>query len=254
MPSQENENIQIPSSMPADAGRSCVPRKRGREDSPIKRALPKSSALMYPAVISQPPYTSSTSSCMEHADPHPESETPALAWFDSLSKGCGFNRPRSDYWWTPVKLKEQLALHTGLRFAYFDPAPYPKPPSFDGLHHPWHHGESETIFVSPPFSDIPNWIAKMILEASRGTSIIALLPHQSDRAWYESILDAAKSIVFIRGKVNYINLLTGTSPRGGAPFPLFAVHFDNGSKEHIKGTITYTVIWPKRRDGLASSP
>ena len=253
MPSQENGNIQIASPMPADAGRSCVPRKRGREDSPVKRALPKSSALKPPAGISQPP-CSSTSLCTERVDPHPESETPAPAWFDSLSKGCGFNRPRSDYWGTPVKLKEQLALHKGLKFADFDPAPYPKPPSFDGLHHPWHHGEGETIFVNPPFSDMPNWIDKMILEASKGNSILALLPHQSDRAWYESILDAAKSIVFIRGKVNYINLLTGTSPRGGAPFPVFAVHFDGGSKERIKGTVAYTVLWPKRRDGPASSP
>jgi hypothetical protein len=171
-----------------------------------------------------------------------------------LSKGCGFNRPRSDYWGTPVKLKEQLARHTGLRFADFDPAPYPKPPSFDGLHHLWHHGEGETIFVNPPFSDMPSWIAKMISEASRGTSILALLPHQSDRAWYESVLDAADAVIFIRGKVNYINLLTGTSPRGGAPFPVFAVHFANGSNEHIKGALAYTVLWPKQRGGQSSSP
>jgi hypothetical protein len=96
----------------------------------------------------------------------------------------------------------------------------------------------------------------MIAEASRGNSILALLPHQSDRAWYESVLDAAKSIVFIRGKVNYINLLTGKSPRGGAPFPVFAVHFDNNKPdEHTKGTLAYTVLWPKQRlGGTSCSP
>jgi hypothetical protein len=174
-----------------------------------------------------------------------------------LSKGRGFNRPRSDYWGTPIKLKEQLAQHTKLRFSDFDPAPYPQPPSFDGLNHPWHHGEGETIFVNPPFSDMPNWIAKMVAEASRGVSILALLPHQSDRAWYESVLDAAKSVIFIRGKVNYINLLTGTSPRGGAPFPVFAVHFDNNinPNDRVKGTVAYTVLWPKQRlGGTSSSP
>ena len=219
---------------------------------PIEWASPMPSAPPPPAKLAREP-CSNTSSCTGRADPRPESETPAPI-FDSLSKGCGFNRPRSDYWGTPVKLKEQLAKHTGLRFADFDPAPYPLPPSFDGLEHLWHHGEGETVFVNPPFSDMPRWIAKMIAEASRGVSILALLPHQSDRAWYESVLESAKSIVFIRGKVNYINLLTKTSPRGGAPFPVFAVHFANGPNENkVKGTISYTVFWPKQRVGAVSS-
>ena len=241
-------------SMPGDADPSCGPRKRGRGRSPITRALPKSNALTPPVGVSQEP-CSNTSSYNEHADPRPGSETP-VPIFDSLGKGCGFNRPRSDYWGTPVKLKEQLARHTKLKFSDFDPAPYPKPPSFDGLRHLWHHGEGETIFVNPPFSGMSDWIVKIIAEASRGNSILALLPHQSDRAWYESVLNAAKSVVFIRGKVNYINLLTGTSPRGGAPFPVFAVHFANGPiNENDKGTLSYTVLWPKQRlCGTYSSP
>ena len=247
------ENSSLPSSNPllGGEGPSCGPRKRGRGHTPVTWALHKPSELRPPTEASQAPY-SNTSSCNERADPHPESET-LVPIFDSLSKGCGFNRPRSDYWGTPIKLKEQLAQHMKLRFSDFDPAPYPQPPSFNGLDHLWHHEAGETIFVNPPFSDMPNWIAKMIAEASRGRSILALLPHQSDRAWYESVLDAAKSIVFIRGKVNYINLLTGKSPRGGAPFPVFAVHFDNN--KHTKGTLSYTVFWPKQRlGGTCSSP
>lgn len=254
MSSRESSKRPPSNSPRGGAGRSSGPRKRGRERTPIKWALPNSGAQPFPAGVSQEP-CSNTSLCNERVDPRPESET-LVPIFDSLSKGCGFNRPRSDFWGTPIKLKEQLAEHMGLRFTDFDPAPYPQPPSFDGLHHIWHHGEGETIFVNPPFSDMTNWIDKMIAEASRGTSILALLPHQSDRAWYESVLDAAKSIVFIRGKVNYINLLTGKSPRGGAPFPVFAVQFANGSNERAKGTLSYTVLWPKQRGhhNASSSP
>ena len=250
MSSQENLSNPTSNSSRGDVGPSCGRRKRGREHTTIKWELPRSIEPSPPAGVSQAP-CSNTSSYKERPDPRPESETP-VPIFDSLSKGCGFNRPRSDYWGTPVKLKEQLAQHMGLRFAEFDPAPYPQPPSFDGLHHLWHHGEGETIFVNPPFSDMPSWIAKMVVEASRGTSILALLPHQSDRAWYESVLNAAESVVFIRGKVNYINLLTGKSPRGGAPFPVFAVRFANGPNEHNKRTLSYTVLWPKQR--ASSSP
>ncbi len=255
MSSQENSSHPSSNSSPGGAGQSCGQRKRGRERTPIKWASRKPIDSPSPAEASRAP-CSNTSSCTERATPLPESETPVPA-FASLSKGRGFIRPRSDYWGTPLKLKEQLAQHTNLQFSDFDPAPYPQPPSFDGLDHPWHHVEGETILVNPPFSDMPNWIAKMIAEASRGNSILALLPHHSDRAWYESVLDAAKSIVFIRGKVNNINLKTGTSPRGGAPFPVFAVHFDNQgqSNKRVKGTLSYTVLWPKQRlGGTSSSP
>lgn len=254
MSSQGNSSLPSSNSSPGGAGPSCGPRKRGRECTTVLWALHKPDESPSPAEASQAP-CSNTSSRMERPDPRRESETP-VPIFDSLSKGCGFNRPRSDYWGTPIKLKEQLAQHMNLRFSGFDPAPYPQPPGFNGLNHIWKHGAGETIFVNPPFSDMPSWIAKMIAEASRGKSILALLPHQSDRAWYESVLDAAKSIVFIRGKVNYINLLTGKSPRGGAPFPVFAVHFDNKKPgEHIKGTLAYTVLWPKQRpSGTSCSP
>lgn len=253
MSSRESSSFPSSNSSRGGAGPLYGQRKRGRALMPIEQASPQPSVSLHQAEFSRAP-CNNTSSHNECEPPLLESEILAPI-FDSLSKGCGFNRPRSDYWGTPIKLKEQLAKLLGIRFTDFDPAPYPQPPSFDGLDHPWHHGEGETIFVNPPFSDMPSWIAKMIVEASRGLSILALLPHQSDRAWYESVLDASKTIVFIRGKVNYINLLTGTSPRGGAPFPVFAVHFANGpNHKNNKGTLSYTVFWPKQRGVASSSP
>ena len=91
----------------------------------------------------------------------------------------------------------------------------------------------------------------MIAEAGKGLNILALLPHQSERAWYEALLMASAKIVYIRGKVNYINLLTGVSPRDGAPFPVFAVLFH---KHHSKtpNTLKYSILWPKQRAAFSS--
>ncbi len=147
MSTLENSFLPSSNSLPACAGPSCGPRKRGREHTTIMWALHKPIAPPSPAESSQAP-CSNTSSCTERSDPRRESETPVPV-FDSLSKGCGFNRPRSDYWGTPIKLKEQLAQHLKLRFSDFDPAPYPQPPSFNGLNHTWQHGANETIFVNP---------------------------------------------------------------------------------------------------------
>ena len=234
------------------ADSSFGPRKRGRVHTIAAQGDCETKTPRLSTPISQP-QCNNTSSYKARPETAVE-EIPAPVPFNSLSKGCGFNRPRSDFWGTPVMLKQQLATHLGLRFSSFDPAPYPMPPNFDGLHNSWHHGIGETILVNPPFSDIGNWVAKMITEAGRGLNILALLPHQSERAWYQPLLMAAAKVVYIRGKVNYINLLTGISPRGGAPFPVFAVllHKNNNKSPN---TLSYSVLWPKQpKSGPVSSP
>ena len=82
------------------------------------------------------------------------------------------------YWLTPPDVYEKL--NTEFSFT-FDPCPYPKPDSFDGLTDDW--GASN--YVNPPFGSIMHmgkkkgptaWVRKAIAEQQKGNRVVLVYP------------------------------------------------------------------------------
>ena len=82
------------------------------------------------------------------------------------------------YWLTPPEIYEPLQKEFNFDF---DPCPYPKPESFDGLTSEW--GKSN--YVNPPFGSIIHqgkkkgptaWARKAIEEHKKGKSVVLVYP------------------------------------------------------------------------------
>ncbi|HNA67290.1 MAG TPA: hypothetical protein PLN96_05070 [Zoogloea sp.] len=89
------------------------------------------------------------------------------------------------YWLTPPELLDQLAAEHGP--FDFDPCPFPKPESFDGLTCEW----GKCSYVNPPFGSILHqgpddkkpkkkgptaWVRKAITEAEKGKRVVLVYP------------------------------------------------------------------------------
>lgn len=87
-------------------------------------------------------------------------------------------RDGKHYWLTPPALYEQL----NVEFSFtFDPCPYPKPETFDGLTQEW----GDVNYVNPPFGSIIHdgrkkgataWARKAIEENKKGKSVVMVYP------------------------------------------------------------------------------
>ena len=91
---------------------------------------------------------------------------------------CGSGADSKHYWLTPPALYKQLDLEFHFDF---DPCPYPKPPTFDGLTCEW--GLSN--YVNPPFGSIIHngkrkgptaWARKALEEYRKGKRVVFVYP------------------------------------------------------------------------------
>jgi hypothetical protein len=82
------------------------------------------------------------------------------------------------YWLTPPDLYARL--HAEFRFD-FDPCPFPKPETFDGLTADW----GASSYVNPPFGSIMHegrkkgptaWVRKAIAEHRKGKRVVLVYP------------------------------------------------------------------------------
>jgi len=85
------------------------------------------------------------------------------------------------YWLTPKALYDEMDAEFHFDF---DPCPFPKPESFDGLTCEW--GKSN--YVNPPFGSIPppsgkgrkigptGWMRKAIIEQAKGKLVVLVYP------------------------------------------------------------------------------
>lgn len=103
------------------------------------------------------------------------------------------------YWLTPPALFDEL----NAEFSFtFDPCPYPKPDSFDGLTSPW--GKSN--YVNPPFGSIMHqgpgdkkpkkkgptaWVRKAIAEQKAGKRVVLVYPVDK---WLLMLVEAGAEI------------------------------------------------------------
>jgi len=99
----------------------------------------------------------------------------------------------------------------------------------DGLSKSW---EGETVFVNPPYGNsIKHWVKKCYDESKRAT-IVMLIPARTDTSYQHNyIFNGAKAIVFIRGRLKFINRLLPSYREDknfkttAAPFPSQLVVF-----------------------------
>lgn len=95
---------------------------------------------------------------------------------NKFHKGNGDDKKH--YWLTPPEVMEPLQKEFNFDF---DPCPYPKPDSFDGLTCEW--GKSN--YVNPPFGSIIHngkkkgptaWVRKSIEESKKGKDVVLVYP------------------------------------------------------------------------------
>lgn len=93
----------------------------------------------------------------------------------------------TETWETPDNLWNTLNLKYKFDLDPASPRGYKRPVKFytiddDGLSKPWHG----VVFCNPPWSQIPQWLAKGIVEMDRGraTKIVWLLPSRTGKAWW----------------------------------------------------------------------
>lgn len=105
----------------------------------------------------------------------------------------GNTKDGKHYWLTPPALMQELQAEFNFDF---DPCPYPKPESFDGLTCEW--GQSN--YVNPPFGSIIHngkkkgptaWARKALAENAKGKHVVLVYPLPK---WVLMLLDAGARV------------------------------------------------------------
>ena len=61
--------------------------------------------------------------------------------------------------------------------------------------------------------ELPRWIDKAILEASKGAIVVVLVPARPDTKWFARAWNAAEEVLFVRGRLKF------EGAPSSAPFP-----------------------------------
>ena len=91
----------------------------------------------------------------------------------------------------------------------------------DGLTKDW---SNEVVFMNPPYGrEIGLWIEKAYKESLKGAIVVCLIPARTDtKYWHNFIFKYAKQILFIKGRISFIN----GNKKAPAPFPSAIVEFN----------------------------
>lgn len=117
------------------------------------------------------------------------------------------------YWLTPADLYDKL---NGEFHFDFDPCPFPKPESFDGLTCEW--GQSN--YVNPPFGSIIHqgkkkgptaWVRKAIEENKKGKLVVFVYPIDK---WVLMMLSVIGTEVRNLGDVKWVATEDGSESKG----------------------------------------
>ena len=109
----------------------------------------------------------------------------------------------STTWGTPPKLLKKLKKR--FKLSDFDPAPYPKPPDFDGLEVDW----NERTFCNPPYDDLESFLEKGYRESCKGNLIVMLVPARTHTRYFHKYVLPYASIEFIEGRIRFADLKNG---------------------------------------------
>lgn len=81
------------------------------------------------------------------------------------------------------------------------------------------------VYVNPPYSDLKNWMGKVIHEAGEGAEIVMLLPARTDTIAFQMGLRWSTAVCFIAGRLKYLD--HGKPVKNSAPFPSCVLYFGN---------------------------
>jgi len=135
-----------------------------------------------------------------------------------MSKAAGFTHDNvnnaSVDWYTPAWVFEELGLqfdldpcHPSTRIPWIPAAETYSLPA-DGLALPW----SGKVWLNPPYGKhTPDWLRKMH-EHRNG---VALVFARTDCAWYHDFIAKADCILFLKGRIKFVDGL-GVTGGGGA--------------------------------------
>ena len=106
--------------------------------------------------------------------------------------------PGEQAYLTPPSLRDQYT-------DWFDPAPHPRPPEFDGLKVDW----GQKAFVNPPWRSIRPWVEKALEERAKGCTIHMLLPVAPNTRVFHALLFPNCQIQWLRGEVKFTRVTDG---------------------------------------------
>ena len=83
---------------------------------------------------------------------------------------------------------------------------------------------NEVVFMNPPYGrQIGLWIEKAYKESLKGAIVVCLIPARTDtKYWHNFIFKYAKQILFIKGRISFIN----GNKKAPAPFPSAIIEFN----------------------------
>lgn len=89
-------------------------------------------------------------------------------------------------------------------------------PQVDGLKQEW----KGVCWMNPPYGrEIGKWVAKALVSATCGATVVCLLPARTDTLWWQSFVLQASEIRFVRGRLRFVGA------KSSAPFPSAVVVF-----------------------------
>jgi len=91
----------------------------------------------------------------------------------------------------------------------------------DGLTKSW---KGEVVFMNPPYGKaIAQWVQKAYMEALGGTTVVCLLPVNTDTGWFQDYIYHKAEIRFPRGRINFVNE-KGETVKGSNHCSMFVIY------------------------------
>lgn len=111
----------------------------------------------------------------------------------------------------------------------------------NGLARNW---EGNVVWCNPPYSgdQLERWVKKICLEASGGTTIVALIPASTGNAWWTEWINQADVVVFIRKRIAF----ESPQRKGNAPFWSALVIY-NSKEVPLESLRTFGSVWQPYR-------
>lgn len=106
----------------------------------------------------------------------------------------GFVGANLQTWKTPRELYEKLDAEF-----HFDTDPCPADPIVNGMLSTW----GKSVFINPPYREIPQWITRGLGYWRMGSTVVALLPVRTSTAWFHDLVLPTAEIRWIRGRLRF---------------------------------------------------
>ena len=133
---------------------------------------------------------------------------------------AGNSKTGKHYWLTPPDLLKRINDEFG---EFYDPCPYPKPDSYDGLTAEW----GNVNYVNPPFGSfigqdgkkkgMTAWVRKAIEEQAKGKTTILVFPQYN---WLHMLVKAGAEMRSL-GNVKWLATEDGSEGSASSPIMMF---------------------------------